>query len=294
MNRGWDNLERLIDDTGFSKLKRELRQFARPSIRVETTFVENEDVIPIGQSKIGGRPDLPEHTVWPTFDFRDKVWSIPFVAQFNLEEVKSHDVEDLLPHTGMLYFFLELDPLWEGRVVYYDGDLSELGRRAFPDDILLSPTDVWAGNRYDPCSLEFIPEVNFDDYAVCRAKWDYPEGLVRRHLIELVGAANYRSPRPTFPFAINRLLGNSSAFSEDMQLESQAMTVTGRPSYKLSPEERVEAEKHKADWQLLFQVDSDDNAAMMWSDAGTVYFYIRRQDLKACNFDDVYITMECG
>ena len=47
-------------------------------------------------------------------------------------------------------------------------------------------------------------------------------------------------------------------------------------------------------WQLLAQVDSDDTAAMMWGDAGTLYFLIRPDDLHDRRFDQARFVWQCS
>ena len=48
-----------------------------------------------------------------------------------------------------------------------------------------------------------------------------------------------------------------------------------------------------ADWTLLLQIDTDDDIDMMWGDCGTLYFWIRRDDLRRANFDDVWMVLQC-
>lgn len=47
------------------------------------------------------------------------------------------------------------------------------------------------------------------------------------------------------------------------------------------------------DWRLLLQVDTDGNAEMMWGDAGTLYFLIKKDDLAAGNFDQAWFSWQC-
>ncbi len=47
------------------------------------------------------------------------------------------------------------------------------------------------------------------------------------------------------------------------------------------------------EWILLLQVDSDDDIGWMWSDAGMLYFWIRKDDLARRNFDHVWMIKEC-
>lgn len=77
---------------------------------------ENHD---FGTSKFLGYPVLPDG--WEN-DFDE---SVLFLLQINLEEIKDLDKDNLLPHKGYLYFFLDvsggaynLKPI----VRYYDGE----------------------------------------------------------------------------------------------------------------------------------------------------------------------------
>ena len=49
-----------------------------------------------------------------------------------------------------------------------------------------------------------------------------------------------------------------------------------------------------ADWRLLFQVDSQDEAGMMWGDLGRRYYWIRHEDLTARNWDRTWLILQCG
>jgi uncharacterized protein YwqG len=293
MSRGWNNLKELIQSTGFGEIQDYLLQNARPSIRLETSGVKHERQLAIGQSKLGGRPDLPKPRDWVTVSKRDGVHSIPFIAQIDIEELKVFDEENLLPSKGILYFFASpVYALNAHKVIFYDGDKSLLERKNFPDDILPIPVEE-NGDRYNPCRINFIPEVNlpFDD-----ANWitpDYPEGKTWEDFYDLLYRSNYTNPSPPLSHEVNRLLGYNYDVPEDMQLDCQLIADTGSP-YHASPEAREKAKAKKGDWQLLLQVDSDSNAGMMWSDMGTICFYIRKQDLANRNFDNVCLAFYTG
>lgn len=48
----------------------------------------------------------------------------------------------------------------------------------------------------------------------------------------------------------------------------------------------------KQDWMLLLQLDSDEELGAMWGDLGRLYFWIRREDFAAGNFDDVWCFLQ--
>lgn len=76
-----------------------------------------------GRSKFLGNPTLP--TGWSdTFDS-----SVIFLLQIRLEEIAKLDKDNLLPHKGYLYFFLDVaDTEYSMKpiVKYYDGEPEEL------------------------------------------------------------------------------------------------------------------------------------------------------------------------
>ena len=37
----------------------------------------------------------------------------------------------------------------------------------------------------------------------------------------------------------------------------------------------------------------DDKLEIMFGDAGTIYFYIKEDDLKNCNFDNIWCILQC-
>jgi uncharacterized protein YwqG len=47
------------------------------------------------------------------------------------------------------------------------------------------------------------------------------------------------------------------------------------------------------EWQLLLQVDSDETAEMAWGDDGMLYYWIRRRDLRALDFSDTWLVLQC-
>ncbi|ADI07524.1 hypothetical protein SBI_04404 [Streptomyces bingchenggensis BCW-1] len=48
-----------------------------------------------------------------------------------------------------------------------------------------------------------------------------------------------------------------------------------------------------ARWRLLLQIASDDEAGMLWGDAGALYWLIDPEDLAAGRFDQARFTWQC-
>ncbi|MBQ4284662.1 MAG: DUF1963 domain-containing protein [Lachnospira sp.] len=186
---------------------------------IETAMEDGE--IPVGASKMGGYPDLPPSIPYPVmeeFTEEKKEWvevrpgvrkcqptgfitypksAMQLLGQFNLAEVAPFDKDNLLPKTGMLYFFWsgelpyfakEVTPV---KVIYWDGDMSEL-RRTVPDEPYYEKyftqalpskkfTFEYCKNEYDVNEIEEELGEQYDyysDYNVYGAKlFGYPEGV---------------------------------------------------------------------------------------------------------------------
>ena len=97
-------------------LKAVLRDNLAPAIALILQKTDDENIA-VGQSKIGGAPDVPSDFAWPTVEI--SCWkffkrvreekSLGFLAQFNLAEVAPFDLNGELPSSGMLSFFYLID-----------------------------------------------------------------------------------------------------------------------------------------------------------------------------------------
>ena len=71
------------------------------AIRIKTRRAEGE--YDLGASKMLGNPVLPESIM------NELPETAAFLMQIRLEDIKDLDVDNLLPHTGYLYFFLDVE-----------------------------------------------------------------------------------------------------------------------------------------------------------------------------------------
>jgi uncharacterized protein YwqG len=86
--------------------------------------------LPPQSSKFFGVPDVWDGFKWPTAaDEEGNEYLIYFMCQINCAEASKHDKDRIMPKTGMLYFFYDVETgPWEGEasLFYYDGDLGKL------------------------------------------------------------------------------------------------------------------------------------------------------------------------
>ena len=254
--------------------------------------------LPIGASKFGGRPDLPKGFKWYYFSgkspFTDEIKDRPlsFLAQINCEEIKKYDIDNRLPSTGILYFFYELetmawgyDPKDKGcsRVYYYDGDLSNLEKTDFPDDMeqdfKMPELKLSFDSKYNAPAFEEL----FDDYQ--SNSWEEYDDFLEK--------LGYKIDDDNS----SKLLGYSDNIQGDMLLECELVSNglycgdgTGYNSLK-----RRELEENKNHWKLLFQLDTVTigNFELMFGDCGRIYYFIKEEDLKNKNFDNTWLILQC-
>ncbi len=79
-----ESINKLILQHGPPRLIPTIQGNVKESLILRTRKVSEEN-LPIGKTKIGGRPDLPNHFHWPTW--QDKPLS--FIAQINLADLPS-------------------------------------------------------------------------------------------------------------------------------------------------------------------------------------------------------------
>lgn len=153
-----DLIEFLIKE-GHTDIAESIKDYRKNTIKMCMKDVEK--VIAKGTSKIGGFPDLPPEIPYPTMSGysckrgddteRYEKSAMQLVAQINLADIADLDIENKLPHTGILYFFWsgEIDSIHQTnkwvesvaddpensayhKVIWYNGDLANLKRTEPP------------------------------------------------------------------------------------------------------------------------------------------------------------------
>ena len=77
-------------------------------------------------SKFFGNPDVWQGFKWVEAKDKDgDEYHLDFICQIDCAEASKHDPDGLLPKSGMLFFFYDLNDHYTRNcaVLYYDGDL---------------------------------------------------------------------------------------------------------------------------------------------------------------------------
>lgn len=99
-----------------------------------------KDKLPAGSSKLFGNPDVWDGFKWPYIEENGEKYDLTFMCQIDCAKAEGFDESGLLPKTGILYFFYDLDTMPEmsnsrsARVLWYNGELSALHEMLLTDE----------------------------------------------------------------------------------------------------------------------------------------------------------------
>ena len=220
------------------------------------------ELLPVSQdkhgfSKFGGLPLVPSCFRWPRHNDEPR----QFVAQFDFAEINPDGQLKDFPATGLMYIFI--DDICNGcdcKVLFFE-QAEKLTVAKKPED------------------LETVYKEIFLTHELIKT---YP-GIWTCDEAKQICDSNPQN-------------GMDEVYSNKTSERCERNFVGGWSSYGdidwfMDEQERPE------EWVLLCQIASDENCdddGFMWSDAGTLYFYIRKKDLIAQKFDNVQLDMECG
>ncbi|MBW8199526.1 DUF1963 domain-containing protein [Muricauda sp. W52] len=115
-------------------LKNYLKKWLLYYLIPELTAYDSEEEVPLGTTKLYGLPHLPDSLEFP----EDMI----FAGQFNLAEIKPHDIFNETPKdSGIYYFFVEVDGL-DSEVFFYDGPVADLKIREYPNGDEYEPSET--------------------------------------------------------------------------------------------------------------------------------------------------------
>jgi hypothetical protein len=241
-------IRKSIAKAGLAHRSAEIEALARPAITFSAKKAKPADMKGV-VSRIGGDPDLPPGTKWPTV----KGVPLAFVAQIVLADVKEHDLERVLPSSGVLSLFAQLDAMKD-----------EYGERAFCMHFATSPKLV---------------------------RTPAPEGAVRIATPALLTSKLRITLPPDEEPAVDGLRltdDEESAYHDDVFLES----IPEGAKHMLAGWANA-ATQHgmKKGRRFFAQIDSDDRIGFEMGDYETLRFYVAGDKLDTAALAKVVCTM---
>lgn len=275
-----------LTDSRLSRVAVDIAAMLQPAIRLKT-FACREDEWPPGSSRIGGRPDLDDGVAWPVWNDMPPA----FLAQINLADLAPFRCAHVLPREGWLLFFYDaeqstwgFDPRDRGSwaVIFQPQAGARLERRRRPSE------KIFREDFYKPCRVE-MDEITtappWESTAMERLGLSREEQEAYRELLEELYPEGE---------ARHQILGHPQPIQGDMRLECQLVSnglYCGDASGYHDPR-AGELAKGAEDWKLLFQLDSDENAAMTWGDVGRLYFWIHQESLRNQDLEKTWTVLQ--
>jgi uncharacterized protein YwqG len=273
--------------------KYRLEEFAEPILASAIECVDlrrggREDYAKVGNSRIGGVPDLPSDWEWPR-SAGDGY--LNFILQLNLGEVPSL-VRNPLPERGVLYFFVEEEePAYDvkARILHFEGESAELRRADAPDEeafCLEYYTDLKAHK------LKARRTVELPSYAgpLLETVGKKDRDKVGRRYGNLVTEA-YEGDEKT----IGQLFGYPGTLGGDPCVDAFLLR-NGHEDWhedeELQVEHRDEIMAGAAEWEMLLRVRSDLEVGISIWDSGYFEVLIRHEDLAARNYTNTHTVVE--
>jgi uncharacterized protein YwqG len=268
-------VDRAFDDPKWDNYLEAVRYCALRAIGFRS--LEEDDLTQIGNSRLGGFPDLPPNLSYPTLG--GKLYT--FLAQINLQDITG--LAAFFPQSGWLYFFIDDLESFNPVVLYHAGPQASL-RPARPG----ADECYWDADHegYSAHTVEFalFPSVpvlyHYDHYIFEHSKvkvlkeqlFDDPalEEDFNERIDELAAFSS-------MPFGNDIHCINSYVFTLSDSLQELAARAKGG-----LPEE----------WIVLLALGHDNNTQFCFWDAGTLCFLIHKADLANLDFTRVYCGLE--
>lgn len=250
-------------------------------------------VVP-GASKFGGNPDLPADFTWPTFTGEDgQTHPLAFLVQIDCEQIFALDVDGLLPRTGRLYFFYDVQTQPNGCESSHQGNCYVYYDQNKPPQLtpFPAPDDLPPSCRFPeiPLRFESVPDLPGEELLPLCMDEDFVQEYHGKKLYDL------RESLGVSPTGLCKLLGYPNAIQGDML--TQCVRIAGQNSAPSQEQEPLQEEA--LDWMLLFQLDSlrvdspyCEHFSLEFGKAGRLFIYIRRQDLALQRFDHCWCIMQ--
>jgi uncharacterized protein YwqG len=237
---------------------------------------------------------------WPEWEGEG---SLNFVASIDCGRLPADAFDIPLPDCGTLLFFYfdsdsgYFDPQYPPRSVKVWDPESLAGARVIfipagtPVTERATPADI---EPYDLVPLTAKPVLTGPDWtnpdfqAACQDLSDEDRAFLAKYDS---GDAFNDAWSKLMPSPRHQLGGHAFPAQDSVEFDVAQAQLGVRSPFD-APTLRALREEGQH-WTLLAQIDSDDQAGMMWGDVGRLYWLIRPEDLSARNFEASSFTSQC-
>uniref|UniRef100_UPI00404A5EAA DUF1963 domain-containing protein n=2 Tax=Flavobacterium sp. TaxID=239 RepID=UPI00404A5EAA len=251
---------------------KEIESFLIPAINIE--IEEDQSEINLGDSKFGGKPDLPKNIEWP----KSENEPMTFLAQLNLKQISEFDIDKALPNSGMLYFFIaNPDEFSLDHKVIYSAE-SDLFEIPFPLDL---KTDC----QFQDLKMKFEIIYTFPSL----------ETLELETLSENDVDSFYEIESDFFTYENNQILGHTYPMQSDVKREWACKYLRIKFSSETLNENETEIDYHRNEFINLFQFSTENSSPEFFENFSICsmgYFGIKVADLKEGNFDKTVLIFQ--
>jgi uncharacterized protein YwqG len=256
-------LEAKIGEYHLTDYRTQILENALECFFMEST--EPDDYREVGNSRLGGLPDLPDDLEWLT----DEGEHFIFLGQINLRDIQG--INPNVPKQGILYLFLgnnEQAGDVQGSILFCP-DASQARKGKLPDDY--NPMYEDEDNIETPHRVDFTKQLSLPGYG--------------HALLETMGLEDDDAGEHLDAYLkMVRSIEQSDRYSHQ---------IFGHIHYINDDPRKYAAEKfEQTEWLFLMHLGFDKKVGFCFWDAGDLLFLVEKQSLQAGNFNKVFSCIE--
>ena len=230
-------------------------------------------------SKFGGVPYWDKNKEYPLDEYGNKMY---LLAQINFEK---ESLMEPLPNKGLLQFFISKEKDYdfeEYKVIYHENidysiTINDIEEMNLPNSV----------NKIDGC----YPTPIYGEFALSFEKEKSLMAPNDNRLKKIVIDSMKKLPNKYD----NNVLEDKLDLFNDYLYDSHD-EIKYRKSRMLGYHFFIQSDERPDDYILLLQIDSEydnKNINIMWGDCGICNFFIKKEDLKNLNFENVVFYWDC-